>query len=302
MLKTETRATFYPYQRYENALRVYRSGEGESSLSVWERKILDILRVRKKFKERYANNYLKYFEDKYPLYASLITAFEDDRVGGDRDILEAVILTSLDTEKIDKSWKHPRFDAAFIELYRTLFYNVIKILGTPALEFQYIIAPLLSSNTDKLAVGAIWKILALVGGIDLLCRKGFGNAAIKGDDIEYLLQLAGFRHCSTLLQYTAEGKSFFEENPSAALAINTLTTFEGVRGNGRRADYIAELGNIAANNINSLLASEFKLMTLPEQDVAKLVEYDGQFRPDITNTLEYTNHITFIGTEDIDDD
>lgn len=302
MLKTGTKAKFYPYQRYENALRVYKSGEGEPSLSVWESKILDILRIRSKFKERYANNYLKHFEDKYPLYASLITAFEDDKIGGDRDVLEAVILSSLDTEKIEQHWKHPRFDSRFIALYRTLFYNVVNILGTHALEFQYIIAPLLTKDSNRLAVGAVWKILALVGGIDLLCRKGFGNSAIKGDDIEHLLQLAGFRHCSTLLQYTAEGKAFFEENPAAALALNSLATFEGVRGNGRRSDYIAELSSIAANNFNTLLSGEFKLLSVPDTEIMKLVEYDGQFRPDITNTLEYNNHITFIDNEDRDDD
>ena len=294
MRKAKTKSNFNPYRRYENAFRRFANKALTPSTDVWEDKIVDILQIRKVFQDKYSEDYLKFFEDKYPLYASLITAFEDDRTGGDRDLLEAVLLTSLNLSKVVSDWKHPRFNELFLSLYRTLFYNVTPILGNPSLEFQYIISPMIRSNSNKLAVGSIWKILAITGGISLLSRKGFSNEAIKAEDIEHLMQLAGFRHCSTLLQYTAEGKDFFADNPAAALAINSLTSFDGVRGHGRRADYLAELDTVAKNSFNDLLSGEFKLLSVADSDILKLVEYDGSFRPDITNTLEYVEHVTFI--------
>lgn len=297
MRKAKTKSNFNPYQRYENAFRRFAAKLDIPCTDVWENKIVDILQVREVFKTKYKDNYLRYFERKYPLYASLITAFEDDKIGGDRDTLEAVLLSSVDTTTIADNWKHPRFDALFLSLYRTLFYNITPVLGNHSLEFQYIIAPLLKLDSDKLAVGAVWKILALTGGISLLCRKGFANEAIKAEDIEYLMQLASYRHCSTMLQYTVQGRVFFNENPAAALAINSLATFDGVRGNGRRPDYLAELSAVAKNNFNSLLTGELKLLSVPDSEIVALVEYDGAFRPDITNALEYTKHVTFIDSE-----
>lgn len=302
MQKAKTKANFYPYQRYENAMRRFLKKEKSSSGDIWEDKILDILAVREKFKDEYKDGYLRFFEAKYPLYASLITAFEDDKTGGDRDTLESILLTSLDLTKVSDELKHPRFTELFLSLYRTLFYDVTKVLGNPSLEFQYLIAPILKMNSDKLAVGAVWKVLALTGGISLLKRKGFGNSPIKAEDIEYLLQLASYRHCSNLLQYTTSGRAFFEENPAAALAINALTNFDGVRGSGRRPDYLAELSSVAKNNFNSLLNSELKLISLPDSEIIKLVEYDGRFSPELDNSIEYTKHVTFIDSETNDDE
>lgn len=296
--KAQTKADFNPYQRYENALRRILSNDSTPSGDAWENKVYDILKLRESFKQKYGNDYLRPFEQRFPLYASLLTSVEDTRTGGDRDLLEAVLLTSLDLSKIDEEWKHSRFDRMFLGLYRKLFYDVTRILGNKSLEFQYIVAPMTKADSDKLAVGHIWKILALVGGMNLLKRKGLGTDPIKAEDIAYLLHLASYRHCSNLLQYTSQGKSFFMENPAAAMAITALADFDGVRANGRRADYLAELSSVAKNNLNSLLNGELRLISVPEEEIAKLVEFDGTFRPDITNTLEYSSHVTFIDSGD----
>lgn len=302
MRKTNKKSDFNPYHRYENAMRRISSKDSTPSTDIWENKMYDILKVREIFKNKYKDNYLVHFESKCPLYASIITAVEDTRIGGDRDLLEATLLCGADLNKIATELNHPRFDSLFLGLYKKLCYDVTPVLCSPALIFQYIISPMTGADSDKLAVGHIWKVLALAGGINLLKRKGLDKTPIKAEDIEYLLQLASFRHCSSLLQYTASGSKFFENNPAAAMAITALADFDSVRSSGRRLDYIGELSSVAKNNFNNILNSELKLLSVPDDVVSKLVEFDGTFRPDISDALEYSKHVTFIDNEDIEDD
>lgn len=256
-----------------------------------------MLKLRERFKSEYPTTYMIEFSDRFPLYASLLTAFEDTRNGGDRDLLEAMLLCSLELDKINECFSHPRFDAMFLGLYRKLFYDIVPVLTNELNIFQTVIGPMLTANSDKLAIGHIWKILALSGGGSLLKRKGIGTEALRGEDIAYLLQLAGFRHCSNILQYTGQGSAFFKENPGVALMLNSLADFDSIRGNGRRTDYLAEISNVAKNNFNNLLNGELKLLGVPDTEVLRLTEFDGQFRPDIDGTIEYTEHLTFIDNE-----
>lgn len=302
MKRTIGKSEYNPYHRYENAVRRILSKDTTPSTDIWENKVYDILQIRDVFKNKYKDSYLAHFESKFPLYAALVTAVEDTRTGGDRDLLEAVLLCGADLKKLAEDLDHPRFDSKFLGLYKKLFYDVTPMLCSAPLTFQYVIEPMTRADSDKLAVGHIWKILALSGGISLLKRKGLQTSPIKAEDIEYLLQLASFRHCSTLLQYTSAGSKFFENNPTAAMAITALSDFDSVRGSGRRLDYIAELSAVAKNNFNNILNSELKLLSVPDELVAKLVEFDGQFRPDISDTLEYSKHITFIDNGDSEED
>ena len=301
MRKTNKKSDFNPYHRYENAMRRISAKDTSQYSDIWENKLYDILKVREIFKSKYKDNYLRHFESKCPLYAGILTAVEDTRVGGDRDLLEAVLLCGADLHKVSEELGHPRFDSLFLGLYKKLCYDVTPVLCNPALIFQHVISPMVGADSDRLAVGHIWKILALAGGINLLKRKGLDKTPIKAEDIEHLLQLASFRHCSSLLQYTSSGSKFFENNPAAAMAITALADFDSVRSSGRRLDYIGELSTVAKNNFNNILNGEFKLLSAPDEVVAKMAEFDGMFRPDISDTLEYSKHITFIDNEDIED-
>lgn len=302
MQKTKTRHSFNPYQRYENAMRrILSKSDTGKGRDPWEDKLVSMLKLREAFKKQYQESYTIEFAEKFPLYSALLTAFEDTRIGGDRDLLEAMLLCSLDLSKLHESFNHPRFDAMFLGVYRKLFYDVTNVLLNVADIFQMIIGPMLSADSDKLAVGHIWKILALAGGASLLKRKGLGTESLRGEDIEHLLQLSGFRHCSTMLQYTSQGSAFFKDNPGVAVMLNSLADFDSIRGSGRRTDYLAEISNVAKNNFNSLLRGELKLLAVPDNEVMRLTEFDGQFRPDVAGTLEITEHLTFISSEGEDD-
>ena len=302
MRKTKSRREFDPYHRYESAMRRILSKKDAADIKdSWERKLYQILRLREAFKKEYADDYALKFEQRFPLYAGLLSAFEDTRIGGDRDLIEAMLLCSLDINKTAAEFRHPRFDSMFLSLYKKLFYDITPALLNSADRFQAIIRPMLSADSDRLAVGHIWKILALAGGSSLLLRKGLGTESLRGEDIEQLLQLSGFRHCSTMLQYTNQGSAFFKDNPGVAVMLNSLTDFDSIRGSGRRADYLAEISNVAKNNFNSLLKGELKLLAVPDNDVLRLAEFDGQFSPDVAGAMEITKHVTFISNEVEDD-
>jgi hypothetical protein len=295
---------FNPRHRWEAAMCIVKQQlvDDPRLQDPWVAKIVGMLQLRAKFREEYGATGDSKFECRYPLYASLLTAVEDTTTGGDRDMLEAALLCSADLAAIHGSWRHPRFDSLFLGAYRRLFFDVVPMMQDPGLVFQHILAPMVAADSDKLAIGHIWKILALAGGFSLLKRKGFGSEPIKAEDIERLLQLASFRHCSSILQYTAAGTKFFAENPAAMMSINALTAFDGIRSSRRRPDYIAELDSVAKNNFNTLLQSELKLLSVPDEAIRKLVEFDGQFRPEAgVDVIETCEHVTFINNEDTQD-
>lgn len=262
----------------------------------WILKIVNMLRLREKFKQEYGLQFSEYFRDKYPIYDALLTTAEDTTSGGFRDMLEAVLLSTPNTEDIDSVWKHPKFDSVFLGAYRKMFYDVVAMMQHPALVFKYVVTPMASADSNSLAIGHIWKLLAISGGLNLLMRKGFGTGAIQAEDIEHLLQLASFRNCSNMLQYVAEGKAFFADNPSAATAINALCDFDSIRAAGRRTDYLAELSSVSKNNLSTLLTGELKLINMPDQRIRELVEFDGTFRPEIDGVMEFCEHKNYIET------
>lgn len=299
MKQTLTRNKFNPYHRIEEARSIIKSNR-QASDDIWVNKLVDMLRLRDLFKAEYKDEYAIYFEKQYPLYADLLNAFEDTRIGGDRELLEACILAEFDCNEIANHLGSARFTDRYITLYKQLFYNIDLTTSNKASIFQNIIAPLLKANGSKLAVGVIWKILALVGGLSLLLNKGLGTSAIRIEDMEYLMQLTCMRHLSTMLQYASLGVGFFEDNPAAAMTLNALAEFDGLRGSGRRSDYIANITDISKNSFNNVLSSELKLISAPNDILTKMAEVDGTFEPAIDGTMEITKHLTFI--EDTNND
>ena len=297
MKKTLNKNLIDPYHRYLEAKDIVDNGGLSAPIEdIWVDKLVNILKLRNAFRDKYSITYMREFSRKFPLYSNLLQAFEDTRAGGDRDLLEAGLLASLDCVKVAECLNCHRFNSLFLSLYRELFYDIRKILRSSSQLFQYIIQPITQADSDKLAIGHIWKLLALTGGTTALKKKGFEADAIKAEDLAYLLQIASFRNCSMILQYSAKGKSFFLDNPGAATALNALADFDGIRGAGRRVDYLAEVSSVAKNNFSSLLKSELVLKNIPDKVVAQLSELDGSFFPENSDVFEKINHITCIDT------
>lgn len=293
MKQTLTRKKFNPYYRIEEARAIIKSNR-QASDDIWVNKLVDIFRLRDTFKQEYTDDYQAYFEEKFPLYADLLNAYEDTRIGGDRELLEACMLASGDCGEISEYLDNPRFTPHYLMLYRQLFYTVDLTVSNKASIFQNIVAPILKSNGSKLAVGVIWKLLALVGGLSLLFNKGLGTAAIRIEDMEYLMQLTCMRHLSTMLQYASSGVEFFEENPAAAMTLSALAEFDGLRGSGRRTDYIANITDVSKNRFSNVLSGELRLISAPNDILIKMSEVDGTFEPALEGAMEVTEHLTFI--------
>ena len=115
--------------------RILSKSDLPPSEDPWENKLYSMLKLREAFKAKYPESYVIEFNNRFPLYSSLLTAFEDTRIGGERDLLEAMLLCSLDLKRLNESFKHPRFDALFLGLYRKLFYDVSNVLLSEADKF-----------------------------------------------------------------------------------------------------------------------------------------------------------------------
>ena len=302
MRKTTTGGEVDPRHRVKKVLLKLEHPETSAQLDDWDAKLLCIYKLRAMFRDKYPKTWHTEFSESYPLYASLLDVYEDTTTGGDKDIIESALLASLDCKAIADELHEEKFSPMFLGLYRTLFYDVLKVLGNPVSEFKAIIAPITQADSDKLAVGAIWKLLALLGGLPVLTRKGFGTDALKAEDLAYLLQLAAFRNCSMILKYANKGLPFFEDNPAAMHVLSTLAEFDGIRGTGRRMDYLAEISTVAKNNLSVLLSSSLRLLSVDTATAAELSEVDGQFRPDADSSMEYHKHINFLDNNEVDDE
>ena len=278
-------------------LKVFRKLEHPQSsveLDMWDAKLLSIYKLRDTFKEKYPKTWHIEFSSTYPLFCSLLDVYEDGTTGGDRDIVEAALLAHVDCAAISQALDCDKYSPMFLGLYRTLFYDVVPILGNSVAEFKYLVAPITNVESDKLAIGSVWKMLALIGGLPTLKRKGFGTEALKAEDLAYLLQLAAYRNCSMILKYSNTGLPFFTDNPAAMHALSTLAEFDSIRGTGRRTDYLAEISSVAKNNLSVLLSSSLKLLNVPTEEVSQLTALDGKFSTDTVNNIEYHEHINFI--------
>lgn len=294
MRKTGHIEAFDPRHRVRKVTIKLEYPETSTELDVWDTKLLNMYRLRTLFRGKYPKTWHAEFKEAYPLYTQLLDVYEDAATGGDKDLIEAALLAKLDCAKIVEELDLQKYNANFLALYRELFYDVRGILGNPVAEFQFIIAPLTQADSNKIAVGAIWKVLSLVGGLSALKRKGFGTDALKAEDLSYLLQLASFRNCSMILQYSVKGSALFEDNPAALQLLTTLADFDSIRGPGRRLDYLAEVSAVAKNNLSTLLCGDLKLLNVTDDVVAALSEADGAFNTNNTDYIERTEHINFL--------
>ena len=85
--------------------------------------------------------------------------------------------------------------------------------------YRYVVQPLMICNGRTLPLGAIWKLLAYCGGMDVLEASGFGTRPLNAEDLIYLVQLGGYRNASLMLKYIADGDLFIKDNPVASNII-----------------------------------------------------------------------------------
>lgn len=282
-----------PSRRYYIAVKEVNKPGTQRSDDPWVQRLVDILALRKQYAT--VKDGVDKFAVEWPMFHLLCTTFESTGIGCNKDVLEAAIIASPSSKEIAETLKKSGFTESFIDLYKKFFYDLSDIRGNDVRFAQYVLLPILRQNTDQLAVGAIWKLLACSGGLPMLVEKGFRSTAIRPEDISYLLQLTCMRNCSMLLQYASEGRAMLAEQPGVQTFMTTLSDFDGVRGSDRRPDGFAVTTGTNRNIYNSMLSAGIKLISAPDEIASELLTADGTFHPELEGAREYSKHMELEG-------
>lgn len=282
-----------PAKRYYLAIACLENGQEAESDDPWTQRLTDILSLRKLYLSVKGGS--RKFDREWPLFSLLLDTFESTGIGSNKDVLEAALIASNSSKEIADTLKKDGFTESFINLYAKFFYDLSDIKGNDVKFAQHILLPILRENTNKLAVGAIWKLLACSGGLQMLVEKGFRSTAIRPEDISYLLQLTCMRNCSMLLQYASEGSAMLADQPGIQTFMTTLSDFDGVRGSDRRSDGFAVTTGTNRNIYNSMLSAGIKLISAPDEISSDLLTADGTFHPELDGAQEYSKHTELEG-------
>jgi hypothetical protein len=276
-----------PYGRYFRACYEIENPEVPVSEDPWVRKLKSILGTRK----CYANKrQAKKFMVDFPIYHELLSIFEDASVGSDKELLEACLISGESFSDIAKAINIPRFTEMFIGLYHELFYNVRPLLENDVLFQQHVILPLAQKDTDKLAVGSIWKMLSRAGGLKMLLEKGMTSSALRAEDISYLMQLCSYRNCTMMFRYASSGLKLLADYPNVNVVFDRLSDFDSIRGYDRRPDGFAKLTGVSDNVFNDMLTAGIKLIGVPEGLAEIVYRTDGVFNPEMAEAIEKPEH------------
>lgn len=276
-----------PYGRYFRATFELEHPEIHSSEDPWVNKLKSIMGTRNCYMKNKAGN--KFMVD-FPLFYELFSVFEDTKTGSDKELLEACLVSGSSFEDIEKALDIPKFNSLFIGLYHELFYNVRPLLGNDVLFQQHVVLPMLQKDTDKVAIGALWKMLSRAGGLPLLMEKGMGSAAIRAEDISYLMQLCSYRNCTMMLKYASSGLTMLADYPNVNVVFDRLSDFDSIRGYDRRPDGFAKLTGVSDNIFNDMLNAGIKLIGLPDDLSEGVFLADGVFNPDMAEATEKPEH------------
>ena len=285
-----------PYGRYHRAVYEFKHPDYPRSSDPWVRKLCAMIEQR----ESYGSDRERYALD-WPLYARLFDTFEDVRVGSTKEMIEALLLCTREsvdeqgntyTEPLDYSeltdvfGQDERFNEFFLGLYQELFYNIRKLQENDIFAMKYVLLPIMTSSGSKLAVGAIWKIVAHAGGIEALRRRGFSTDPIAPEDLDYLFHMLSIRNCTTMLSYISNGASMIENSPGVAQLITALTTLESERAPHRRNDGFRRRASSKPSMASSLLLDFVKLIKEPVAYAEDALLGEGTFRPTDTDSVE----------------
>lgn len=282
-----------PARRIYQAKFDLENPECEPSTDPWVERLVDILRLRAQYDKKPKGR--KLFAQDWGLFDRLLSTYEDNSPGSNKEALEACLIATQESDKIastlGKSWITP----LFVDVYAKFFFDLSNIRDNDLLFCQHIMLPLLQCNTDRLAIGAIWKILACSGSLSLLVEKGFKAAAIRPEDISHLLQLTCMRNCSMLLQYASQGSQMLEDRPNIQAFVLQLTDFDSIRGADRRSDGFAAIHGAARNAYSGMIDAGLHLISLPDDLPEEIFKSDGLFNPEMVQAQEYSKHTVLNG-------
>lgn len=214
-----------PRGRFYRARFELENPEAQCSPDVW------VIKLKQMLKQRALYSDAEYMEVN-PLYYGLLSMFENNSPRSGKHMLEAMLITDVDFDTIAKKLEDPAIpDGLVVGLYHELFYNIRPYVSSVPMMYRYVVQPLLNCNGTALPLGALWKLLAYCGGIEILEASGFGTRPLNSEDLAYLLQLGGYRNAAMMLKYIADGDEFLRDNPTAAqlvLGLNELDTSRGV--------------------------------------------------------------------------
>ena len=207
-----------PLGRYHRARYELDNPEVKPSSDVWVIKLKQVLTQRDAYKSIIA------YKEANPLFSTLLDIFENDGITSRKHMLEAMLVTGEDFDDIARHLDDPAIpDGLVVGLYHELFYNIRPYLKSVPEMYRYIVQPLISCNGKQLPLGRIWKLLAYVGGMDVLEASGFGTRPLSAEDLSYLVQLGGYRNAALMLKYIADGDGFAKENPIALNIVMGLS-------------------------------------------------------------------------------
>lgn len=203
-----------PHGRYHRARYELDHPEVTPSDDIWVIKLKQLLKQRESYESP-----VQYAEDN-PLFHTLLSIFENDGLSSRKHMLEAMLVTGEDFDTIARKLDDPVIpDGLVVGLYHELFYNIRPYIKSVPEMYRYVVQPLMQCNGKQLPVGQIWKLLAYVGGVDVLEASGFGTRPVSAEDMAYLVQLGGYRNAALMLKYIADGDSFAKDNP---VAVNIM--------------------------------------------------------------------------------
>lgn len=270
-----------PYGRYHRAVFELEHPEYSKSADIWVRKLANMLQHRKQYKDPYQ------YQNEWPLFARLFDVFENDSTGSLRWMIEALLLTEADYGQLEQALgRDPRFNRLFIALYHELFYHIRPYQHDTASMNRFVMLPIMQYNGNQLAIGQIWKLLAHAGGLQALMRKGFGTEPFTADDLDYMLHIGCMRNCTMVMNYTARGPSFLNDNPAIATMLEKITEFESGRNPNRRQDGFKELEEKTETAYGTMLDGLVTLIKKPRQLPESLVSTNGSFMPELPEAIE----------------
>ena len=249
-----------PRGRYHRAMFEMEHENCVPSDDVWVIKLKQILKQRSEYPQN------RYSEDN-PLYYTLLSIFENEGSNSPRHMLEAMLTTGADFNTIAEKLQDPAFpDGLVLGLYHELFYNIRPYLDSVPMMYRYVVQPLLECNGRAIPLGAIWKLLAYCGGMDVLEASGFGTRPLNAEDLVYLVQLGGYRNAAMMLKYIADGDLFAKDNPVAANIVLGLAELNGKASFNANRDRFGfqKVEEASGNDYSHALTGIFKMVYEPD--------------------------------------
>lgn len=266
-----------PRRHLEQARYELKHEDITPSDNVWVKKIKQMLSQRDSYDDQ------AIYAAENPIYSYLLAIVEDDRVNSVKHMVEAFLLTEWTFQQISDRLMpmNKMFNPFFIALYHDLFYNIRCYENDEIAMYRYVIQPMLQYDSDKLAMGHIWKLLAYRGGSKLLLDVGLGSKPFSPDDVDYLLHLSSMRSASMILKYASGGlNAFGEDTALASNVMGVIYKYESNRSLDRDDQGFKAIVDTSASEYSSALSDVFKKVVHIEPTEEKLLA-DGKF--DVNN-------------------